>query len=77
MHPCAVTWPLVTKHCILFASLDVNKGERWYMTLISEVFLAENRLGHPENYLFLLSKKLFLGSKYLKNKLINFENKLH
>ena len=37
-------------------------------------FLSRNyRLGHPENYLFLLSKNLFTGSKYPKNKLINFE----
>ena len=33
-------------------------------------------LGHPENYLFLLSKNVFIGSKYPKNKLINFERKL-
>ena len=33
----------------------------------------KHRLGHPENHLFLLSKKLFIGSKYPKNKLFNFE----
>ena len=30
-------------------------------------------LGHPENYLFFLSKNMFIGSKYPKNKLFNFE----
>ena len=30
-------------------------------------------LRHPENYLFLLSKNIFTGSKYSKNKLYNFE----
>ena len=30
-------------------------------------------LGHPENYLFLLSKNLFTGSKYPKFDLLNFE----
>ena len=31
-------------------------------------FWPKYRLGHPENYLFSLSKKLFLGSKYPKIK---------
>ena len=30
-------------------------------------------LGHPENYLFSLSKKISSGSKYQKIKLFNFE----
>ena len=33
----------------------------------------KHRLGHPENYYFLLSKELFIGSKYPKNKLFDFE----
>ena len=36
-------------------------------------FQPKYRLGHPENYLFLLSKKLFIGSKYPKINLFNFE----
>ena len=36
-------------------------------------FLPKYRLGHPENYLFLSCKKLFLGSKYPTNILFNFE----
>ena len=39
------------------------------------LFQPKYRLGHPENYLFLLSKKVFTGSKYAKNKLINFEKR--
>ena len=31
------------------------------------------RLGHPENQLFLLSKKIFSGSKYPKNNIFKFE----
>ena len=37
--------------------------------------MLKYRLGHPENYLFTLSKKLFSGSKYLKNILFYFENR--
>ena len=36
-------------------------------------FQPKYRVGHPENYLFLLSNKLFIGSKYQKNKLLKFE----
>ena len=36
-------------------------------------FLPNYRLAHPENYLFLLSKKIFSGSKYPKIILFNFE----
>ena len=36
-------------------------------------FWPNYRLGHPENYLFSLSKKIFSGSKYPKIKLFNFE----
>ena len=32
------------------------------------------QLGHPENYFFLLSKKIFLGAKYPKNILCNCDN---
>ena len=39
------------------------------------LFQPKYRLGHPENYLFLLSKKIFTGSKYPKNKLIKFEKR--
>ena len=35
------------------------------------------RDSHPENYLFLLSKDICIGSKYPKTKHINFERKLH
>ena len=37
-------------------------------------FQPKYRLGHPENYLFLLSKRVLLGSKYPKKYFINFEN---
>ena len=37
---------------------------------------TENTTEHrPENYLFLLSKKIFSGSKYPKNVLFYFEKK--
>ena len=36
-------------------------------------FQPNYRSGHPENYLFSLSKKIFSGSKYPKIKLFNFE----
>ena len=36
-------------------------------------FFPEYRLGHPEKKILSLSYKLFLGSKYLKNKLNDFE----
>ena len=36
-------------------------------------FQPKYRLGHPENYLFVLSKKIFTGSKYPKINLFNFE----
>ena len=36
-------------------------------------FQPNHRLAHPENYLFLLSIKIFSGSKYPKNILFNFE----
>ena len=36
-------------------------------------FHPNYRLAHPENYLFLLSKKIFSGSKYPKNILFTFE----
>ena len=36
-------------------------------------FKPNYRLAHPENYLFLLSKEIFSGSKYQKNILFNFE----
>ena len=32
------------------------------------LFQPKYRLGHPENYLFLLSKNIFTGSKYQKKK---------
>ena len=39
-------------------------------------FKPEYRLGHPENYLFLLSKNIFTGSKYPKKIIIKFWKKL-
>ena len=36
-------------------------------------FWPKYRLGHPENYLFSLPKKIFSGSKYPKIKLLDFE----
>ena len=36
-------------------------------------FLPKYRLGHPENYLFLLSKNRYTGSKYPKINKFNFE----
>ena len=36
-------------------------------------FQPKHRLGHPENYLFLIPEKLFIGSKYPKIVLFNFE----
>ena len=37
------------------------------------LFKPKYRLGPSENYLFLLSKNIFSGSKYPKIKLFNFE----
>ena len=39
------------------------------------LFQPKYRLGHPENYLFSLFKKIFSGSKYPKNILFNFEKR--
>ena len=36
-------------------------------------FQPKCRWGHPENYLFLLSKNVFIGSKYFKTNQFNFE----
>ena len=36
-------------------------------------FQPKYRLGHPEIFLFLLSKKVLTGSKYPKNRLFSFE----
>ena len=49
------------------------KPETKYMYKPVLPFQPKYRLSHPENYLFLLSKKLFTGSEYPKNKLFNFE----
>ena len=38
-------------------------------------FDPKHRLGHHEDYQFVLSKRIFTGSKYPENKLINFEKK--
>ena len=38
-------------------------------------FEPEYRTGHPENYLFLLSKNTFTGSKHAKNKIFFFLKK--
>ena len=40
-------------------------------------FKPKYRLGHPENYLFLLSQRILLGSKYPKKYFILFWKKLH
>ena len=39
------------------------------------LFQPKYRLAHPENYLFLLFKTTFSGSKYPKNILYNFEKR--
>ena len=39
------------------------------------LFQQKYWLGHPENYLFSISKKLFVGSKYPKNKLFDFDHR--
>ena len=39
------------------------------------LFQPKYRIGHPENYLFLLSKKIFFGSKYPISILFIFENR--
>ena len=39
------------------------------------LFKPKYRLGHPENHLLSLSKKMLSGSKYPKNVLFNFENR--
>ena len=40
----------------------------WSRALVenSEAFSMKSRLDHPENYLFLLSENIFIGSKYPK-----------
>ena len=39
------------------------------------LYKTKYRLGHPQNYLFLLSKKIFSGSKYPKKTSFHFENR--
>ena len=46
---------------------------RYWCSTPAKFFSPKYRLGHPENYLCLLSKKIFSGSKYPKNILFNFE----
>ena len=36
-------------------------------------FWPKHRLGHPENYLFSLSKEIYSGSKYYTNVVYHFE----
>ena len=38
--------------------------------------LADTLVGHPENYLFLLLRWIFVGLKYLKHIKFNFEHKI-
>ena len=38
-------------------------------------YYPKYRIGHPENYLFSLSKKIFSGPKYPTNILRNFDNR--
>ena len=49
----------------------MNTGSALAMLL----FWPRHRLGHHENYLFSLSKKIFTRSKYPKVILFNFENR--
>ena len=39
------------------------------------LFKPKYQLGHPENYLFSLSKDIFSGSEYPRTFLFNFENR--
>ena len=39
------------------------------------LFWPKHRSDHPENYLFSLSKKMFSGSKYVKDILFYFEKR--
>ena len=42
---------------------------------ITVLFSPKKRLGHPRNYLFSLSTKVFSGSEYPRHISFNFENR--
>ena len=65
-------WSLFVAQTIvcLFGSVLFETHELCWSVL---PFLPNYRLAHPDNYLFLLSKKIFSGSKYPKHILFNFE----
>ena len=48
----------------------ITDSQAWWTVL---PFRPNDRLAHPENYLFLLSRKIFSWSKYPINILFNFE----
>ena len=56
-----------------YESSDTSTVKRMYMLQSVLPFWPNYRLAHPKNYLFLLSRKMFSGSKYPKNILFNFE----
>ena len=45
-----------------------SEASTWALSAAVHLFKPKYRLGHPENYLLLLSKNIFTGSKYPKNK---------
>ena len=60
--------------CLLKASRDNNQGNLFALS-ISGFIQPNHQLGHLEKCLFSLSKKIFFGSKYPRNILINFETR--
>ena len=57
-----------TEHCAIRRQARMHQA--WHSV---KSFYPNYCVGHPEIYLFLLSKKMILGSKYPKNCLFNFE----
>ena len=78
---CAVTGLHVSKITINFSikspCLDTHSDKHFNkiaMLWLSVLpFQPKYRLGHPQKYLLLLLKKLFVGSTYPKIKYLNFE----
>ena len=63
------------KLCSHKGSVHAKKGleltdATWicHAVITSDTMLAKTSLGHPENYLFSLSKNVFIGSEYPQKK---------
>ena len=71
-------WPLTIQMLRRMMSYAASKSCTWSTLLFIALwpvlpFQPKHRLVHLKNYLFSSSKKIFSGSKYLKNIWFNFE----